>query len=133
MKRPYTPHNTNSYLMSNFELQKNIDSIPSCYYELKKQDCKEDKGKELLIGSNPYHITDSQLSTSAGESSDEDIHQTRLSVIPGLTMQGMVDEDMFEISIEEEVSSSSQRSSSQSSEISDVRNSYLETANIVEL
>jgi hypothetical protein len=46
----------------------------------------------------------SQFSTSAGEISGEDdcVNDYRLSSQPGLTMQGMVDDDLFDIILSEE-------------------------------
>ena len=67
-----------------------------------KQDHQRIKADDFLIKSgNLWKIVDSQQSTSAGESSDDDFYSARISQIPGLTMQGIVDEEMFEINLDD--------------------------------
>jgi len=58
------------------------------------------KEQNLLKTTEEYHIDNSQQSTTAGETSgDEEFLDIRLSS-PGLTMQGMVDDDMFDACLE---------------------------------
>lgn len=59
--------------------------------------------KETIGQDKQFHFSNSSsYSTTAGEtSSDESFFETRLSR-PGLTMEGMVDDSMFDIELEEE-------------------------------
>ena len=112
-KRPPTPHNTTQFLINNFQNYNQQEKMPIGFCETFKPvervqelnliaKSTTEKSEDFLINSNNlWKIVDSQQSTSAGESSDDDFYSARISSIPGLTMQGIVDEDMFEVNLDE--------------------------------
>jgi hypothetical protein len=60
------------------------------------------KNEILILEEKPVvQIDNSQQSTAGETSSDESIYEARLSR-PGLTMEGMIDDRMFDIILEEE-------------------------------
>ncbi|CDW87352.1 UNKNOWN [Stylonychia lemnae] len=116
--RQHTPHNTSQFLAQDFMNRKCQEiSIDIEFSEMKDsteqnivnkwQNEKAQEGRNCQQKEREFRLDmfgDSQQSTSVGDiSGEEDLYQEqhRLSSQPGLTMQGMVDEDMFTIDLSE--------------------------------
>lgn len=105
--RPNAPFNSSQYLIYNYNCRNGLTGVRATPKRFLLDELSHRNTKDVCQDDNLNFSNNSSYSTTAGEtSSDESIFESRLNR-PGLTMDGMVEEDMFDIDLGEEESSCS--------------------------